>query len=42
MYLGIMGEVHPDVSEKYGIGTRVYTAELMFDLIVELADIEKI
>lgn len=42
LYLGIMGEVHPDVSEKYGIGTRVYTAELMFDLIVELADIEKI
>ncbi|MGN0658488.1 MAG: phenylalanine--tRNA ligase subunit beta [Emergencia sp.] len=38
--LGIMGEVHPDVSEKFGIGTRAYTAELFFDLIVELAEKE--
>lgn len=38
--LGIMGEIHPDVSENYGIGTRAYTAELFFDLIVELSDRE--
>ncbi len=39
--LGIMGEVHPDVTEKYGIGTRCYTAELMLNVITELADTEK-
>ncbi|MBQ1490239.1 MAG: phenylalanine--tRNA ligase subunit beta [Eubacterium sp.] len=38
--LGIMGEVHPDVAENYGIGTRVYTAELFFDTIVEFSDRE--
>lgn len=38
--LGIMGEVHPDVSEKYGIGTRAYISELFFDVIVELSNRE--
>lgn len=39
--LGIMGEVHPDVSENYGLtGTRAYVAELFFDLITELSDKE--
>ena len=36
-----MGEVHPDVAEKYGIGTRCYAAELLFNIIIELADLEK-
>lgn len=40
--LGIMGEVHPDVCEKYGIGTRCYTAELLFNLVTEMADLEKV
>lgn len=39
--IGIMGEVHPDVTEKYGIGTRVYCCELIFDTVVKLADIDK-
>ncbi|MCD7891787.1 MAG: phenylalanine--tRNA ligase subunit beta [Ruminococcus sp.] len=26
--LGIMGEIHPDVQENYGIGTKVYIAKL--------------
>lgn len=38
--VGIMGEVHPEVADKYGIGTRVYCCELLFDLIVELSDTE--
>ena len=38
--LGIMGEIHPDVSENYGIGTRAYACELFFDLITELSDKE--
>lgn len=40
--LGIMGEVHPEVAEKYGIGTRCYLAELMFENVTELADTEKV
>lgn len=36
--LGIMGEVHPDVSKKFGISTRVYCCELLFDLMLEFAD----
>ena len=39
--LGIMGEVHPDVAEKYGIGTRCYAAELFFNVITEMANLEK-
>ena len=30
--LGIMGEIHPDVAENYGMdGLRIYCCELMFD-----------
>ena len=39
--LGIMGEVHPDVAEKYGIGVRAYTAELFFATVTELSDTTK-
>ena len=38
--LGIMGEVHPDVAERFGIDGRAYCAELFFDLIVELSNRE--
>ena len=40
--LGIMGEVHPEVTEKYGIGTRCYAAEMMFSTVTELANMEKV
>jgi phenylalanyl-tRNA synthetase beta chain len=39
--LGIMGEVHPDVAEKYGIGTRVFCCELAFDQVIRNADTTK-
>ncbi len=39
--LGIFGEVHPDVADKYGISGRCYVAELMFNTVTELADMEK-
>lgn len=39
--LGIMGEVHPDVTEKYGIGTRCYCCELAFDHVMKFANIER-
>lgn len=39
--LGIMGEIHPDVAEKYGMGDiRVYCCELMFDNIARHANTE--
>ncbi len=38
--LGIMGEVHPDVAENFGIGTRGYCCELMFNLLEEFASNE--
>ncbi len=31
--LAIFGEVHPNVAEKYDIGTRVYVAEVRLDLL---------
>lgn len=39
--LGIMGEVYPDVADKFGIGTRSYCCELLFDAVVRHANIEK-
>lgn len=38
--IGIVGEVHPDVAERFGIGTRAYCCELMFDLLEELSSDE--
>ena len=39
--LGIMGEVHPEVAETYGIGTRCYVCELMFENVTELSNTTK-
>ncbi|SDZ29563.1 phenylalanyl-tRNA synthetase beta subunit [Proteiniborus ethanoligenes] len=39
--LGIIGEVHPDVSENYGMKERVYVAELSFDLMILASNLEK-
>lgn len=37
--LGIMGEIHPDVAENYGMdGMRIYCCELMFDSVIRHAD----
>jgi phenylalanyl-tRNA synthetase beta chain len=35
-----MGEIYPDIADAYGIGTRVYAAELFFALIGEQASID--
>ncbi len=32
--LGTMGEMHPDVAERYGITDRVYTCEILFSIII--------
>lgn len=39
--IGVMGEIHPDVADKYGIGAKVYICELKFEKIVRMANIEK-
>lgn len=37
--LGIMGEIHPDVAEKYGMnGVRIYCCELMLDAVRRHSD----
>ncbi|MGJ0848094.1 phenylalanyl-tRNA synthetase beta subunit [Tissierella praeacuta DSM 18095] len=38
--LGILGEIHVDVAENYDIQDRVYVAQLDFDKIVELTNLE--
>lgn len=41
--LGIMGEIHPDVAETYGMdGLRIYCCELMFDSVIRHADTEMV
>ncbi len=38
--LGIMGEIHPDVADTYGIGTRACVCEIFFDKVEGLAKTE--
>lgn len=40
--LGVMGEIHPDVAEHYGIDPKVYLCELSFDRMFEQSNIEKV
>lgn len=41
--LGIMGEIHPDVAETYGMdGLRIYCCELMFDSVIRHANTEMV
>ncbi len=41
--IGIMGEVHPDVAENYGMdGVRIYCCEIMFDTIIRHANTDKV
>lgn len=38
--LGVIGEIHPDVLENYDIKTRLYSAQLDFDKVVELTNLD--
>ncbi len=40
MPIGVLGELHPEVTGNYGIDTRVYAAELEFANVEELASTE--
>ncbi|SHH66796.1 phenylalanyl-tRNA synthetase beta subunit [Caloranaerobacter azorensis DSM 13643] len=39
--LGVIGEIHPEVLENYGIKERLYIAELDFEIIAFLTNLEK-
>lgn len=39
--VGIMGEIHPDISERYGIPEGVYVCELDFDEITAVCETER-
>lgn len=39
--VGILGEIHPDVSENYGVEERCYIAELNLDILFKYSDTEK-
>ncbi len=39
--LGTMGQLNPTVTEAYGIASQVYAAELAFEDICELSDIQR-
>ena len=40
-YVGIIGEVHPEVANNYGISEATYVAELNMDILYEAADLDK-
>ncbi|MBL4938162.1 phenylalanine--tRNA ligase subunit beta [Clostridium sp. YIM B02515] len=40
-YIGILGEIHPDVNDNYGIEERCYVAVLDLDLLVKLTSMDK-
>ena len=40
--LGFLGEVHPDVLENYGIGTRAYVAELDFGTFEQASNLVRV
>ena len=39
--VGVLGEVHPDVADNYGIDERCYVAELNLDVLYKYASMEK-
>ncbi|MFD3156124.1 phenylalanine--tRNA ligase subunit beta [Haloimpatiens sp. FM7330] len=40
-YVGVLGEIHPDVAENFGIDERCYIAELDLDVLFEHATLER-
>lgn len=39
--VGVVGEIHPDIVERYEIGTNAYVCQLDFDEIVENCELDK-
>lgn len=42
MYIGIIGEIHPEVAKNYGIDTKAYIAEIHYDQLIKLADVKRV
>lgn len=42
MEVGIMGEIHPDVMERYGLSQRVNLAEIDLEKVYEIANIDRL
>lgn len=40
-YIGILGEIHPDVNDNYGIDSSCYIAVLDLDVLIRLSDMDK-
>lgn len=40
--LGVMGEVHPDVTDNYGIEDRVYLAEIDFNILLQITRLDRL
>lgn len=40
--LAVLGEIHPDVLENYSIGTKVYVAQINFDMLYELKNTSRL
>ena len=38
--LGVIGEIHPDVAERYDMGVKIYCCEMNFNTIVKMANTE--
>jgi phenylalanyl-tRNA synthetase beta chain len=39
--IGIFGEIHPDVAERYGLSLRCYAADMDMDGLIEMADVTR-
>lgn len=39
--VGVVGEIHPDVSENYGVEERCYIAELNLDVLLKHSNVER-
>ncbi|WP_315117478.1 phenylalanine--tRNA ligase subunit beta [uncultured Clostridium sp.] len=39
--LGTLGEIHPDITDNYGVEERCYVAELNLDLLYQYANVNK-
>ena len=39
--LGVLGEIHPNVAENYGISKRIYIGEFNFDLLNQNSKLDK-
>ncbi|EDS76175.1 phenylalanyl-tRNA synthetase, beta subunit [Clostridium botulinum C str. Eklund] len=40
-FIGVVGEIHPDVAEKYEVDERCYVAELNMDILLKHTKIQK-